>query len=154
MWMARSAPFASASRMVWAARAGPAQSATTSPPCFSFNCSPASSAYASGSLISYERSASSIHFPEDAMRSWESRAGTCLIATTIFIETYWHDDTMNARPYSCSSGHHGYRIRLKIREPLVPPKPKLFDKRVLDLHGTRVIGHVIEIALRDRGFRS
>ncbi len=40
IWMARSAPLASASRMVCDARAGPAQSTTTSPPCFSFSCRP------------------------------------------------------------------------------------------------------------------
>ena len=34
------------------------------------------------------RSSSSIHLADEAMRSCESRAGTCLMATTIFIELF------------------------------------------------------------------
>ena len=51
-------------------------------------------------------------WPEAAILNWESRAGTCLMATTIFIQPPWP-------LYS--------RYRLKIRQPLVPPKPKLLD---------------------------
>ena len=43
-WIARSAPRASASRITCAARAGPAEQTTTSPPCFSFRRSASSSA--------------------------------------------------------------------------------------------------------------
>src|SRR5436305_10008276 len=99
--MARSAPLASASRMVCDAEAGPAQSAMTSPPFFSFNCSPASSAYASGSLISYVKSDVWIQAPDGSTRNCESRAGTCLIATTIFIEILAFGGT--AAACSCDS---------------------------------------------------
>src|SRR6185312_2093746 len=88
MWIARSAPLASASRIVLAARSGPAHSTMTSPaPSRSFNCNASSSAYASGSLMVHAASPSSILRPSAATRTCASRSGTCLIATRIFIGT-------------------------------------------------------------------
>src|SRR3990170_4136711 len=83
--MARSAPLARASLMVCFARSGPMETATTSPPCFSLRRSASSSAKPSGSFISKPISASRIQAPLSAMRSGASLAGTCLMATAIFI---------------------------------------------------------------------
>src|SRR5579864_1259313 len=84
MWIPRSAPFASASLIVCFTRSGPIETATTSPPCFSFNRRPSSSAKLSGSLVSKLMSVSRIHVPDSAMASGASFAGTCLMQTTIF----------------------------------------------------------------------
>jgi len=93
------------------------------------------------------------------MRNCESRAGTCLMATMIFINLSHGMNTdepdENQGSYPCSSvfirGWKGVpysEYRLKIRQPLVPPKPKLFEKRVVDFHGPGVVGNVIQVAIR------
>ena len=43
------------------------------------------------------------------------------------------------------------QTRLKTSVPLVPPKPKLFFSREVDLHLARRVGAVVQVALRDPG---
>src|ERR1700733_15037777 len=116
------------------ARAGPAHMTTTSPPCFSLSWSASSSAYASGSLISKLRPDSSIQRPEAPTARGESRTGTCLIATNIF------------------TAGSSFSEFLENQAAVGAATPERIRQHVFDGYGTRMIRHVIQVALRIGGF--
>src|SRR5580698_5866859 len=63
------------------------------------------------------------------MRSWESRDGTCLMETRIFMK----------RP---SAGEP-----LEDQASVGAAEPEGIRERILYLHGARVVRHIVEIAL-------
>src|ERR1035441_2259820 len=138
--------------MVDAAREGPRHSATTSPPCFSFSCRPASRAYASGSLISYARSSSAIQRPEEAILNCESRAGTCLTATRIFIKLFDRHpvgQTIAFCGLSCLAACL-FGVTPENQAAVGAAKAETVRQRIVDLQGARLVGNVIQIAVRIR----
>src|SRR5262249_53389350 len=98
------------------------------------------------------------------MRNCESRAGTCLIATAIFIAKYLspqrHRDaeetqrrTKNFRfsPFSlrlCVSAVRSLSIPLKDQATVGAAESETVRQGILDRHGPRMIGNVVEIAGR------
>src|SRR5262245_57831479 len=154
MWMPRSAPFARASLMVCFTRSGPIETATTSPPCFSFSRSASSRAKLSGSFISKPMSDSLIQSPE--MASGASFAGTCLTHTMIFTGVFLQPCTAPAS----NRGKAGSRSGSARQSSLLPGPALENQRRVRSPEAERVrkgvvhaglashIGHVIQIARR------
>src|SRR5713226_10778056 len=133
--MPRSAPLASASLIVCFTRSGPMESATTSPPCFSFSRRASSSAKLSGSFISKLMSVSRIHVPPSAIWSGASLAGTCLMQTMMF--------------------KHSSRGRGELFVPALEEKrgvgaaeAERIRQRVFERGLARLVGHVVQIAFR------
>src|SRR6185312_14761776 len=96
----------------------------------------------SGSLISHVRSASSIQVPDAFTLSWLSRDGTCLMATTIFMRDPFpaaQDDPGGVR----SVGKP-----LENQSTVGATEPEGVTQRIIHLHGTRLVRHIIEIAAR------
>src|SRR5262245_40120297 len=144
MWMARSAPFASASLMVCFTRSGPIERAITSPPCFSFRRRASSSAKLSGSFISKPMSDSLIQFP--AIAKGASLAGTCLMQTMIF--------TGVPCDYKPPARRRRYKNQLLSRPALENERgvrsaeAERVRKRIVDGGFARDVGHVVQVALR------
>ena len=73
------------------------------------------------------------------MRNWESRAGTCLMATTIFMMS----------PCVQRDGTPALLlIALENQAAVGAAEPEGVRQRVVDLHRTRVVRDVIQIARR------
>src|SRR6266566_4443508 len=143
MWIPRSAPFASASLIVCFTRSGPIESATTSPPCFSFSRSASSSAKLSGSFISKPMSDSLIQFP--AIASGASFAGTCLMHTMMFTGLSFSDSKNYLR--RAQKGMLLAGPTLENQRGVGAAKAKRIRQRELDRRFARVIRHIIQIAL-------
>src|SRR5207249_4135440 len=68
-------------------------------------------------------SSSSIHLPEEAMRNCESRAGTCLIATTIFITILLYRQAVHRGDAETrSKTRRKHLMAILLRSPRVPPR--------------------------------
>src|SRR5882724_5900591 len=142
MWLPRSAPFASASLIVCFTRSGPIESATTSPPCFSFSRSASSSAKLSGSFISKPISDSLIQFP--VIASGASFAGTCLMHTIIFTGIFpypWLRKTSavwRLLPWPALENQRGVRSA----------KSERIGERIIHCRFARHVRHIVQITFR------
>src|SRR5271170_6853831 len=164
--MPRSAPLARASLMVCLARSGPMEMATTSPPCFSFRRRASSSAKESGSLVSKPMSDSRIQAPPSRMARGASFAGTCLTQTAIFknASEKWRSEQSDSFYQNLVFGATGQiarrtgKIAYATNTLLYPAleeqggvgaaEAEGIRERVGNFRFARVIGNVIEVALR------
>ena len=108
--MARSAPLASASRMVWRRARGTGAERDHFAAVLFFQLQRLFERVGIGLVDLEAQVVFWIQCPAASTRSCESRTGTCLMATIIFM----------------SNRMLSYNF-LKIRQPLVPPNPKEFE---------------------------